>query len=64
MQERNENAKIEPLTDAEKRLFLAAMARERKVCLPADQASGREPYEDTLEDKVNAIERKIKAALW
>lgn len=64
MQERKENAKIEPLTDAEKRLFLAAMERERQVCRKADRASGLEPYEDTLEGKVNAIERKIKAALW
>lgn len=64
MQEHKENVKIEPLTDAEKRLLLAALERERQVCRKVDRASCREPYEDTLEGKVNAIERKIKAALW
>lgn len=55
---------FEPLTDEEKRLFLSAMERERMVCRKLDRACFREPHEDTLEGKVNAIERKVKTVLW
>lgn len=56
----------EPLTDAEQRIFLAAMERERKVCRQVDEEcrTTREPYEDSLVHVCNEIERKVKGALW
>lgn len=54
---------IEPLTDKEQRIFLAAMGREEKVCKKAD-----EEYYGI--DNINLvrvcreIERKVKKALW
>ena len=53
--------KPEPLTDAEQRIFLAAMSREEKICRQTDEE---------LEGPVNLvricreIERKVKGALW
>ena len=50
----------EPLTDTEKRIFLAAMGREEKIC--------REVCADgdgvDLVMVCRSIERKVKKALW
>ena len=54
----------EPLTDKEQRIFLAAMAREEKVCKEVDEEMTREPYEDSLVRVCREIERKVKVALW
>ena len=54
----------EPLTDKEQRIFLAAMAREEKVCREVDEEMTREPYEDSLVRVCREIERKVKGALW
>ena len=55
---------VEPLTDKEKRIFLAAMGRELKVCQEVDRNYTREPYEDSLVRVCREIERKVKGALW
>lgn len=57
-------AQPEPLTDKEQRIFLAAMAREEKVCKEVDEEMTREPYEDSLVRVCREIERKVKGALW
>lgn len=54
----------EPLTDKEQRIFLAAMAREEKVCEEVDRNYVREPYEDSLVNACKEIRRKVKGALW
>lgn len=54
----------EPLTDKEKRIFLAAMGREEKVCEEVDRNYVREPYEDSLVRVCREIKRKVKGALW
>ena len=56
--------KIEPLTDKEQRIFLAAIERERKVCKEVDDQYVHEPYEVLLTKVCAEIERKVKAALW
>jgi len=56
--------KIEPLTDKEQRIFLAAMERERKVCKEVDDQYTHEPYEVLLTKVCDEIERKVKGALW
>lgn len=56
--------KIEPLTDKEQRIFLAAMGREREVCKEVDDQYTHEPYEVMLTKVCSEIERKVKAALW
>ena len=56
--------KIEPLTDKEQRIFLAAMERERKVCKEVDDQYTHEPYEVLLTKVCSEIERKVKKALW
>ena len=58
--------KIEPLTDKEQRIFLAAMGREEKVCKQVDEECRdcREPYEDSLVRVCHEIARKVKGALW
>ena len=58
------SAKPEPLTDEEKRIFLAAMAREEKVCEEVDRNYMREPYKDSLMSVCKSIKRKVKDALW
>ena len=60
------SAQLEPLTDKEQRIFLAAMGREEKVCKQVDEEwrDCREPYEDSLVSVCNEIERKVKGALW
>lgn len=56
---------VEPLTDTEQRIFLAAMSREEKVCKEVDEKyPDREPYEDSLVAVCRSIERKVKGALW
>ena len=56
----------EPLTDKEQRIFLAAMAREEKVCKQVDDEyrDCMEPYEDSLVRICHEITRKVKGALW
>ena len=58
------SAQPEPLTDKEQRIFLAAMAREEKVCEEVDRNYVREPYEDSLVRTCHEIIRKVKGALW
>lgn len=58
------SAQPEPLTDKEQRIFLAAMAREEKVCEEVDRNYVREPYEDSLMSVCREIKRKVKGALW
>ena len=58
------STKIEPLTDKEQRIFLAAMGRERKVCKEVDDQYTHEPYEVLLTKVCSEIERKVKKALW
>lgn len=55
-----------PRADAEQRIFLAAMSREKEVCKEVDYqlSDVREPYEHTLVSVCKEIERKVKAALW
>ena len=57
---------VEPLTDKEQRIFLAAMGREEQVCKVVDQEAryAREAYEDRLEFICKEIIRKVKGALW
>ena len=60
-----EALEIEPLTDKEQRIFLAAMSKEEKVCKEVDEKyPDREPYEDSLVSVCHSIERKVKRALW
>lgn len=55
----------EPLTDTEQRIFLAAMAKEEKVCKEVDENyPDKEPYEDSLVSVCRSIESKVKEALW
>ena len=51
---------LEPLTDTEQRIFLAAMGREEKICkeVCAD-GDGKD-----LVEVCHSIERKVKKALW
>lgn len=60
------SAQLEPLTDKEQRIFLAAMGREEKVCkqVDAECRDCREPYEDSLVKTCHEIIRKVKGALW
>lgn len=58
------SAQPEPLTDKEQRIFLAAMAREEKICEEVDRNYVREPYEDSLMRVCKEIRRKVKGALW
>lgn len=58
------SAQPEPLTDKEQRIFLAAMAREEKVCEEVDRNYVHEPYEDSLMSVCKAIRRKVKDTLW
>ncbi len=58
------SAQQEPLTDKEQRIFLAAMARERKVCKEVDDQYVHEPYEVSLTKVCDEIKRKVKKVLW
>ena len=53
-----------PLTDKEQRIFLAAIAREIKVCEEEDKSYMHESCEDSLVQTCNEIKRKVKDALW
>lgn len=61
---------VEPLTDKEQRIFLAAMGRELDICRAVDRKyeDCREPYEDRYKDSLvyvcQEIKRKVKRALW
>ena len=58
---------IEPLTDEEQRIFLAAMSREHKICEQVDKEwkdSGCVGGGGELAYICGEIERKVKAALW
>lgn len=54
----------EPFTDAEKRIFLSAMARERKVCRKLYGNYTEEMEGTSLIKTCNEIERKVKDVLW
>lgn len=60
------SAEIEPLTDNEQGIFLAAMRREEKVCKQVDEeyGGGEGAYEDNLVRICHEITRKVKGALW
>ena len=58
------SAQLEPLTDKEQRIFLAAMAREEKVCEEEDRNYVREPHKVSLMQVCKEIRRKVKGALW
>ena len=53
---------VEPLTDDEKRIFLAAMSREENACkeVCADGSDGG----IDLVTVCHSVERKVKRALW
>lgn len=57
-----EALEVEPLTDTEQRIFLAAMTKEEKVCkeVCADGSDGGV----NLVAVCHRIERKVKRALW
>lgn len=55
---------VEPLTDAEQRIFLSAMERELKVCEEMDSETVREAYEVSLTKICKEIKRKVMGALW
>lgn len=59
-------AQPESLTDKEQRIFLAAMAKEEKVCKQVDEECRdcREPHDDSLVGTCHEIKRKVKGALW
>ena len=59
-----DGTKIEPLTDKEQRIFLAAIERERKVCKEVDDQYVHEPYEVLLTKVCDEIKRKVKKVLW
>lgn len=60
------SVQLEPLTDKEQMIFLAAMDREEKVCKQVDEECRicREPYEVSLVWICHEITRKVKGALW
>lgn len=60
------NSKYEPLTETEKRIFLAAMSREEEICKLID-----EKYKDycgvdriDLVPVCHEIMKKVRCALW
>lgn len=57
-------AQQEPLTDKEQRIFLAAIAREERICEEVDRNYVSEPYEDSLVSVCKKIKRKVKSVLW
>lgn len=58
------SAQPEPFTDEEKRIFLAAIWKEEKVCWKVDRNCMREPHEVRLMHVCREIIRKVKGALW
>ena len=60
--EKQTDKKPEPLTDAEQRIFIEAMWREKDVCMAVDKE-----FPDAkvnLTDVCREIVRKVKGALW
>ena len=59
-------SKKETLTDTEKRIFLSAMGRERRVCEQLEKESAHIPADRKipLVPVVDEIERKVKTVLW
>ena len=55
-----DNTDVVKFTDTERRIFLAAMARELKIC----QEENRNPGDVDLVAVCNNIERKVKNALF
>lgn len=55
-----ERSKVDPLTDKEQRIFLAAMSKEEKVC--KEVCADGEGVD--LVAVCHSIERKVKKALW
>lgn len=59
---------IEPLTDEEKRIFLAAMGKEEKLCQNIEELweklNLRSANDIDLVKVCKEIERKVKKALW
>ena len=59
---------LEPLTDAEQRIFLAAMVREAKYCKQIeelwDELSLTSDEDLDLLRTCDEIKRKVKKALW
>ena len=56
------SAQSEPLTDAEQRIFIEAMWREKSVCMAVDKE-----FPDAkvnLTDVCREIVRKVKGVLW
>jgi hypothetical protein len=51
---------VEPLTDTEQRIFLAAMSKEEKVC----KEVCKDGHGKDLVAVCHRIERKVKKALW
>lgn len=56
-----EALEVEPLTDTEQRIFLAAMSREEKIC--KESGADGDGWID-LVAVCHSIERKVKKALW
>ena len=56
----------EPLTDAEQRIFMAAMIREKNACSQVDEEQQKSPdsYKISLTHVCSEIVRKVKSALW
>lgn len=52
---------IDPLTDPEQRIFLAALGREEKICEEVDRSH---PEGVSLMALCRSIRRKVKGALW
>lgn len=57
-------ATVEPLTDAEQRIFLKAINREEEICKLIDEEYKDEEYTLNLVNVCNEIIRKVKGALW
>jgi len=55
---------VEPLTDAEQKIFLEALAREEEVCKIVDEVYEDEGYKFKLVHCCREIIRKVKGALW
>lgn len=60
------SVQLEPLTDKEQRIFIAAMKREEEVCKQVDDECRdcKKPYENSLVRTCHEITRKVKGALW
>lgn len=57
-------ATVEPLTDAEQRIFLKAISREEEICKLIDEEYKDEEYTLNLVSVCQEVIRKVKNALW